>query len=46
MKFRDQDGARLNAICVVGRADAIHFVSNDYLYRVDVQAAIGQYNEG
>ena len=37
----DQDGTKLIAERVVGRADAIHFVCNGSLYRFDVQAAIG-----
>jgi hypothetical protein len=42
IELRDQNGGRLVAGRAVGRADAIHFVSDGFLYRVDVQTALAR----
>jgi len=36
----NQNGSKLVANRVVGRADAIHLTRNGFLYRIDVQEAI------
>ncbi|MFO0811313.1 MAG: hypothetical protein U0746_22005 [Gemmataceae bacterium] len=38
--LRDENGDTLAATWAVGRADAMYLVSNDSVYRVDVQAAV------
>ena len=40
--LRDKSGRKLVAGRVVGRADAIHLVSDGFLYRVDVQTALSE----
>lgn len=40
IELRDKNGGKLVAGRVVGRADAIHLVSDGFLYRVDVQTAL------
>jgi hypothetical protein len=40
VELRHPDGSRLVAKRVAGRGDAIHLVSDGFLYRVDVQTAI------
>jgi hypothetical protein len=41
IELQDQNGSKLVASRVVGRADTIHIVSDGFLYGVDVQTAIG-----
>jgi hypothetical protein len=40
IELEDQNGNKLAAERVVGRSNAIHFVSGDGLYRLDVEAAL------
>jgi hypothetical protein len=42
IELRDEDGIKLMTNRVIGRAGAIHLVSNGFLYRVDVRAAVAQ----
>jgi hypothetical protein len=40
IELQDENGGKLMADRVVARADAMHLVSNGFLYRVDVQTAL------
>jgi hypothetical protein len=42
IEFQDQDGAKLIANRVVGRRDALYFVSNGLIYRIDIATAMGK----
>jgi hypothetical protein len=46
IELRDKNGGKLVAGQVVGRADAIHLVTDGFLYRVDVQTALAGLREG
>jgi outer membrane protein assembly factor BamB len=46
IELRDTNGGILVASRAVGRADAIHLVSDGFLYRVDVQSALAESRSG
>ena len=46
VELRNEKGSKLVANRVVGRVDFIHLLSDGFLYRVDVQAALTQPCEG
>jgi hypothetical protein len=42
VEFRNQNGSKLAASRVVGRGDALHLISDGFLYRADVETAVAR----